>query len=617
MLARGLSAGAGVVLAFSSWAEGYHVLHEFSGGLGGSSPSGALLFHDGALYGTTAFGGPTNHGTIFCLAPDGGGYSVLKSFTGNLGSSNADGAFPQSALITDGRWLYGTTAGRPLPLSNGCHGTVYRLSRDGEQFLVIKNFFDRRANPIGALHLAGSTLYGMARFNASNANGMIFRVQSDGTGYEVLHGFSGLNTSDTLATNYDGAFPSAGLIEAGGRLCGVASQGGLYGAGTVHGTGFNGENFTVLKHFSGGDGRSPAGPVTVHGGVLYGATSQGGSYEMGTVFRMEPDGANYTVLANLDGTNGSSPNGGLASDGTWLYGTTRAGGISNLGTVFRIGTNGSGFSVLHEFVGADGSQPRAGPVFCGGNLYGVAYGGGSFSCGVVFKLSLYPPSIIRAPREQTAESGETATLAVLADGSMPLEYHWLCGDANCGYTGTNCQFILPGLGFGQSGSYRVVVSNELGVAASAPAFLSVIAPVERRGVLALSLDGGWDGLAEVEYAGELGAASDWRLLEPGNQALGSGFCFDVTFPQPTSRFYRARLASGGFGSGNLILRPAAMLTLKGNVGESWQVDYIPRFGPTNAWRTLGTATLTNGSQPFFDLMGGFGPERLYRLIPGS
>jgi hypothetical protein len=55
--------------------------------------------------------------------------------------------------------------------------------------------------------------------------------------------------------------------------------------------------------------------------------------------------------------------------------------------------------------------------------------------------------------------------------------------------------------------------------------------------------------------------------------------------------------------------------LTGNVGDTLQVDYINQFGPTNAWVTLDTVTLTNTSQLYFDVSAIGQPPRLYRMAP--
>ena len=87
---------------------GFTVLRSFnSTGYDGNWPAALpLQGADGALYGTTYFGGRYGVGTVFKMAADGSGYTILHDFS----KSWPDGQWPRTALIqgTDGA-LYGTT----------------------------------------------------------------------------------------------------------------------------------------------------------------------------------------------------------------------------------------------------------------------------------------------------------------------------------------------------------------------------------------------------------------------------------------------------------------------------------------------------------------------------
>jgi hypothetical protein len=96
----------------------------------------------------------------------------------------------------------------------------------------------------------------------------------------------------------------------------------------------------------------------------------------------------------------------------------------------------------------------------------------------------------------------------------------------------------------------------------------------------------------------------------------SQFYFDVSLPLPSQRFYRA------WQSGPPSVAPSLSLpglvpaiTLTGNVGDSLRLDYINQIGPTNAWVTLDTVTLTNTTQLYFDVSVPGQPPRLYRIVP--
>ena len=56
------------------------------------------------------------------------------------------------------------------------------------------------------------------------------------------------------------------------------------------------------------------------------------------------------------------------------------------------------------------------------------------------------------------------------------------------------------------------------------------------------------------------------------------------------------------------------ITLKGAVGSAYRIDYVNSIGPSNAWTTLATVTLTNSPQLYFDISAIGRPARLYRLV---
>ena len=99
---------AGVVFRVNKDGTGYGVLYKFGGGADGANPqSGLVEAGNGALYGTTPSGGDYGSGTVFRLNKDSTGYGVMHSF----GGSATDGQQPQASLTrgSDGV-LYGTTA---------------------------------------------------------------------------------------------------------------------------------------------------------------------------------------------------------------------------------------------------------------------------------------------------------------------------------------------------------------------------------------------------------------------------------------------------------------------------------------------------------------------------
>jgi uncharacterized repeat protein (TIGR03803 family) len=104
--AGGKSAGGGAAFKISPFGV-ERVIHSFGVSRGGGkNPAGTLLYHNGAIFGTTLHGGSYDKaGTVFEMTT-GGAEVVLHSF-----GKGTDGAFPSSSLIAVKGELYGSTIG--------------------------------------------------------------------------------------------------------------------------------------------------------------------------------------------------------------------------------------------------------------------------------------------------------------------------------------------------------------------------------------------------------------------------------------------------------------------------------------------------------------------------
>jgi len=121
--AHGGSSGGGTIFKINPDGSGYSILHSFDPALPeGKYPwPGLVIGNDGALYGTTQYGGTNNVGVLFRFDPDGSGYTVLYTF----GSSPTDGRYPISPLVRakDGG-LFGTA-----PFGGDMnYGIIFRLA---------------------------------------------------------------------------------------------------------------------------------------------------------------------------------------------------------------------------------------------------------------------------------------------------------------------------------------------------------------------------------------------------------------------------------------------------------------------------------------------------------
>jgi uncharacterized repeat protein (TIGR03803 family) len=153
----------------------------------GYDPLAAMIqARDGKLYGTTAYGGANENGTVFEITPS-GTFSTLYSFCAdeNSGGVCPDGGIPLSQLTqaTDGN-LYGTTwAG-----GTNNDGIAYRLSQAGTPFKILYSFCSQTDCADGLLpnpalmQATNGILYGLTIQGGSDLSGCNVNGASGGCG---------------------------------------------------------------------------------------------------------------------------------------------------------------------------------------------------------------------------------------------------------------------------------------------------------------------------------------------------------------------------------------------------------------------------------------------------
>lgn len=369
------------------------MLKTFSGSDGGN-PYGTVLVDGGKMYGLASYQATVGNGVVFSMDLNGSNYTILHSFTRPY--SATDGAQPWGELLRLGDDLYGMTyyGGANHPATGT--GVVFRVGVDGSNFTLLHKFAGGAtdgANPYGSLTFENGSLYGMTHLGGVSNDGAIFRMETNGTGFSLLHSF---------ARGRDGGLPYGDLLTVGDRFYGMTGTGGSNNAyGTLFSIGTNGTGYQVLHAFRAGlaDGGNPRGSLLELDGVLYGTATDGGSNSnRGIVFRINSDGSGYEILRNFAGgsADGSDPFAGdLVAFGDTLYGLTQMGGTNNYGTLFSLNTNGGDFAVLHSFRGgvSDGIYPYGGLELADGVLYGMTANGGGSGVGTVFSFVIPEPGV--------------------------------------------------------------------------------------------------------------------------------------------------------------------------------------------------------------------------------
>ena len=228
----------------------------------------------------TNVGGSIGYGTIFSINIDGSGFGLLHTFTFGAG----DGGYPYGSLTLSGSKFYGMTS--------GAGGMIFSVNMNGTGFSQLHSFTGGSSDgssPVGSLTLSGAKLYGMTNGGGGTNAGTIFSVNTNGTGYSLLHTFGG---------SADGYSPFGSLTQSGSTFYGITEYGGSTNAGTVFGVNTDGTGYGILQNFARlpTDGAFPIGDVTLSGDAqtLYGMTSQGGTADSGVIFSVlvpEPSAA--------------------------------------------------------------------------------------------------------------------------------------------------------------------------------------------------------------------------------------------------------------------------------------------------------------------------------------
>ena len=327
----GGASGQGTVFAVLTDGTGFRVLHGFSAvdNLTGANSDGAgpigVVLAGSTLYGVTFSGGSEGQGTVFAVKTDGTGFTTLYTFAGL-----SDGANPAGVILSS-NVLYGTTG-------NPNDSTVFKLNVDGTAFTTLHSFVGVQA--LGRLTLSGNTLYGTT---VNFGPGAIFSVNTDGTDYETVYAFSG---------GSDGADPVRGLSLWNNVLYGATKGGGSSTNGTLFRVNTDGTGFSVLHSFTArsgtsltnSDGAGPSSGLLLSGITLYGGTLRGGIWGWGTLFSIKTDGSGFTVLHHFSAVNQSTGANSEGYDttcpfilsGNNFYATASAGGTAGSGTIFSL-----------------------------------------------------------------------------------------------------------------------------------------------------------------------------------------------------------------------------------------------------------------------------------------
>jgi uncharacterized repeat protein (TIGR03803 family) len=203
----------------------------------GLQPRAPLVDYDGYLYGTTLRGGLNDLGTIFRMKANGKDFKVIYHF-------GFHSYRPAGGLVDGGDgYLYGTTTD-----GNGNNGAVYKVKPDGSELVFIHTFSDYYSGmwPVGELLVENGFIYGVtsAGGTAGTGRGLLYKLSTNGSSFTIIKHFN----------QFDGAWPTSGVVSDGnGTLYGFLPYGGEQGYGSIYRVKTDGTGYEDLYEMIGDD----------------------------------------------------------------------------------------------------------------------------------------------------------------------------------------------------------------------------------------------------------------------------------------------------------------------------------------------------------------------------
>ena len=251
----------GVLFRIRNDGSDYQVLHHFTSSTG-YRPLGGLVIYDNQVWGTTTRGGENDGGTIFSIEADVSNFNVQFNFTGNW--------LTRSALIVNDKTLLGTSY---LGVDGGGNTYLFDPADKKIEILYEFNTASNGISPWAKLVKVNGELYGTTTSGGLFSTGNIFKIDPDNS-YKVLMEFADFQST--------GAVPIQGLTTDGSRLYGTAF-GGRGGGGIIYKIELDGSGFEIIHHFNDTDtistlGTSPGGTLLIKGNIAYGVMRSGGEF---------------------------------------------------------------------------------------------------------------------------------------------------------------------------------------------------------------------------------------------------------------------------------------------------------------------------------------------------
>ncbi len=414
--------------------------------------------------------GSTTQTITFQMKSSAGGFSSVNKYA-NFGlfkypAGSAPSATSNNATTHSGLWMTAYNNGSTTYQTKPCgspNASAYSFA-SGPDYKLASNNITQGATGFG---LGTSRATGVGTMADNTLYDVTFRVRANSAGTTQIGSSA---TPDT----------SAGAVWADNATAGATFKQAVYSSTSNNGftcpAGFNEFAF----YFENGS----SSPVTLTLANLKAYTSGGTGFNVGPAYFSTQPPANITAtvggpLAITAVPVAASVSGGPTTTYRWQFSSDDGANYADIDA----GANASAATASLSLTDVQPSQAgkyrlKATTTYTGAVSGATTLTSYSDASTVTVTTDALPPSIVTPPANVSILVGGSHTFTVVAGGSTPFSYQWSRStDGGANYSpisgATGSSYTLSSAILGDTGLYRVTVTNSQGEATSDPATLTV------------------------------------------------------------------------------------------------------------------------------------------------
>jgi uncharacterized repeat protein (TIGR03803 family) len=343
--------------------QNFEKLFDFSTATGGTPRAGLTQADNGMLYGfTTTDGQLVNPGAVIALGsfykydPHNDLFTVIEYLDDQ---SEIGNTFNNSPTIGSGNLLYMASEASDLGSLDGILSSFDVVS---ESFNVLDTFTVIYGQPKSKLLMASDgNLYVTTNNGGDNGHGAVVKYDMGQGELDLLHSSAYDQLANPTVNDYKNVNNNPLFEASNGALYGASRGGGISSIGMVYTINKDGTGYQIIQIMSAGitdEGYKPEGGFVEKNGLLYSTTPQEDieNDNSGTIYTIDIATNTLDFIYTLD-LEGGAPKGTFVESTNGRLYVACSGGPINSGSLIELNTVSTSVVARHTFNAADGLVP--------------------------------------------------------------------------------------------------------------------------------------------------------------------------------------------------------------------------------------------------------------------